>query len=90
VETQLQNVASRDGIGGDVAEEVPWLLPALGRLEHTLARLLVDFWEAKAMPASERPVFVPRLEALAAEMRQAAGMEWNLVAELQNTPGAKD
>jgi hypothetical protein len=90
VETQLHALNSPGGIGGDVKRNEPRLLPALGRLEAALARLLVDFWEAEAIPATARPLFVPRLQALADELRDLANQEWNFVYDVQNEPGGID
>jgi len=90
VETQLHALNSPGGIGGDVRRGEPRLLPALGKLEAALARLLVDFWEAEAIPANGRPVFVPRLQALANELRDLANQEWNFVYDVQNEPGGID
>lgn len=87
VETQLQVLRSPTELGGNVARNQPRLLPAMTRLEGSLARLLVDVWEAEVIPPSERLLFVPRLQALADELRAVANDEWNLVYDVQNEPG---
>ncbi|MBI2767118.1 MAG: hypothetical protein HYX53_14565 [Chloroflexi bacterium] len=90
VESRIQNLSGPDGIGGDISRREPRLIRAIEQLEADLARLLLDFWEAKRMQPSERPAFVPRLAALAVEIRHAADDEWDLVAESQTATGTQD
>lgn len=90
VEARLHAVMGANGLGGEIATREPRLLPALGKLEADLARLLIDFWEASAMPAERRPALAPHLVTLAAEMRAVAGEEFDLVVETANPPGGQD
>lgn len=87
VEAQLLALRSPSGVGGEISRDEPRLIPSLDRLEAALARLLVDFWEARAIAPSSRPLFAPRLASLAEEMRQVADEEWDLLYEAQNEPG---
>ncbi len=86
VEARLNSVASEKS----VAREHPRIIPALEQLEATLARLLVETWEAKAHPDSLQPGFATQLRSLQGQMREAAGQEFALAREPFNEPGGHE
>ncbi|GAB4323305.1 MAG: hypothetical protein Kow0010_04620 [Dehalococcoidia bacterium] len=88
IEYHLDSLLGPEGIGHEVREREPRLLPDLERLEAQLARALIDAWEAKATAPAVAPAFIDRLRALIVEVRAAAGHEFDLVHEtFRPTPG---
>jgi len=90
VEARLQSLAGPQGMELDITREHPRLIPDLERLEASLARLLIDFWEAKGEAAAKGPGFAPRVEALLRDMRTVAADEFALVHETFNEPGGQE
>lgn len=89
VEYQLDNLASRDGLGSFASEE-PRLGIALERLEGELAELLLAFWTASSPAGAPGPAFLPRVRKMSSMLRQAAGHEFDFVHEAFNPTGALD
>jgi hypothetical protein len=86
VEARLHSLAGARAL----AREHPRLIPALEQLEATLARLLIETWEAKGAAAALQPGFVARVHALVDQMRDAAGQEFALASEPFNEPGGHE
>lgn len=88
IEFHLDSLFGPEGIGHEVRDREPRLLPELERLEARLARALLDAWEAKASIPDVDPEFIDRLKALVVEVRDAANHEFDLVHEtFRPTPG---
>ena len=88
IEYHLDSLFGTDGIGHEVREREPRLLPDLERLEAQLARALLEAWEAKATAPAVDPHFIDRCKALVIDVRAAASHEFDLVHEtFRPTPG---
>lgn len=88
IEFHLDSLFGPEGIGHEVREREPRLLPELERLEAQLARALLDAWEAKASTPALEPAFLDALKALVLELRAAASHEFDIVHEtFRPTPG---
>lgn len=88
IEYHLDSLFGPQGVGHEVREREPRLLPDLERLEAQLARALLDAWEAKALAPAVDPEFLGRLKELILDVRAVASHEFNLVHEtFRPTPG---
>lgn len=89
VEFHLDTVSGKQGAGA-VRSETPRLIPELERLEASLARCLVQVWEAKSAsmrPSEER---IAGMRQLAERVRAVASIEHELVHEAARPLGDVD
>jgi hypothetical protein len=92
IERHMDLLLSADGMAEEIASEQPRLIHALGELEASHARLLVELWETRQAEPGLAPngAVVGRLRRLARQMRHVAAQEIDLFYESLNEPAGLD
>lgn len=81
VEHHLDALLARDGLAEDITAEAPRLIPAVERLEATLAKTLVRLWEAQGAEMDMDPALPSALAHIAHQVDHLANEEIELFYE---------